>query len=445
MDIVKLFTIPSVLSGMLNSRLLMCQKKRLYSRKFVVFVAELQYSSTIYLPPWIKYLLKMAAMRNYLARRLLCLPTERKYFSPSQKLLLKFYATILVRSWNFSRYQHHIYDPSRLVVTSLSDVRCLSPIGCCWHAGLGKLLVTTAQHIFTIDLMPQPFQFQFQILYHLPGGNNYGIDVAPDGTIVIIGYNANRVFLISPGGVLIANYIIIHNSSSNYSGVSFSHDGAHILCFSRNGIHILRRNGTFLCTVGGEGSRPGFFRGEGQFWKLSRKNQFAISDIENHRIQIVEFDFEIGTMKVLKIFGTNYFFKPLGIVEMGNCFVVFSYEDGCAYVWGGQRYFQVLDRRFCGARFACKLPGGGIAICNKNASVVQIVSENHSIPTGMDCLSRSFHFFEIKKSLTEVADSSVQASVPKTEVADLSVQTDSPTESFFTWISKQFWYFLGYQ
>ena len=445
MENVKLFTIPSVLSGMLNSRLLMCQKKRLYSRKFVVFVAELQSSSTIYPPPWINSLLKMAAMRNYLARRLLCLPTERKYFSPSQKLLLKFYATILVRSWNFSRYQHHIYDPLRLVVTSLSDVRCLSPIGCCWHAGLGKLLVTTAQHIFTIDLMPRPFQFQFQILYHLPCGNNYGIDVAPDGTIVIIGYNANRVFLISPRGVLIANYVINHNSSSNYSGVSFSHDGAHILCFSRIGIYILRRNGTFMSTVGGEGSEEGFFRGEGQIQRLSLKNQFAISDIENHRIQIVEIDFTTGTMKVLKIIGNNYFFKPLGVVAMGNCFITFSHNDGCAYVWDGQRYFKVLDRRFCGARFACKLPGGGIAICNQQTSTIQIINEDYRVPFGLDCLSRSFQFFENKKSLTEVADLSVQALVPKTEVADLSVQTDSPTESFFTCISKQFWYFLGYQ
>ena len=428
MQNVKLFTIPSVLSGMLNSGLVTHPKMGLYSRNFTVFVAELQSARTIYPPPWIKYRLKMVAMRNYLVRRLLRFLTERRYFIPSQRLLLNFYANILARSWNFSRYQHHIYDPSRLVVTPLLDAKCRSPIGCCWHAGLGKLLVTTVQHIITVDLKVQPFQFK--ILYHLPGGNNYGIDVAPDGTIVIIGYNANRVYLISQGGVLIANYVIIHNSPSNYSGVSFSHDGAHIICFSRKGIYILRTSdGSFLCKIGGEGSKEGFFRGEGQIQRLPLKNQFAISDIENHRIQIVEIDFTTGTMKVLKIIGNNYFFKPLGVVAMGNCFITFSHNDGCAYVWDGERYFKVLSRKFCGARFACKLPNGLIAICNQQTSIIQIINEDYRIPYGLDCLNVS---------------PCVQTSKPAIQVADLCVQTDLPTESILTRFIKSIQYFIGY-
>jgi hypothetical protein len=309
---------------------------------------------------------------------------------------------------------------------------------------------------------------QFEVFFKLPGGNNYGIDVADDGTIVLIGYNANRIYLISPQGKLITNHVIVPNSSTNYSGVSFSHDGAHILCFSRNGIHILRRDGTFLCTVGGEGSKPGFFRGEGQIFKLSGKNQFAISDIENNRIQIVEIDFQTGSMKVLNILGTNCFFKPLGIVEMGNCIVAFSHDDGCAYVWDGEINFQVLDGKLVGARFACKLPDGSIAICNKNASVVQFVRENYNVPAGMDCLDVAFREnrkkcltnvvdsgvqtsvpmtnvadsgMQTSVPMTQVVDSGVQTSVPPTQVADSGVQTNSPTESFFT---RLFHYFTGY-
>jgi hypothetical protein len=219
--------------------------------------------------------------------------------------------------------------------------------------------------------------------------------------------------------------VIFPNSFTNYSGVSFSHDGTHILCFSRNGIHILRRDGTFACTVSGEGSKPGFFRGEGQIFKLSEKNKFAISDIENNRIQIVEIDFQTGSMKVLNIIGTNCFFKPLGIVEMGNCIVAFSYDNGCAYVWDGERNFQVLDGKFVGARFACKLPDGRIAICNKTASVVQIIQENYNVPAGMDCLDVAFRENR-KKYLTNVDDSEVQTSVPMTQVADSEVQTSVP-------------------
>jgi hypothetical protein len=195
-----------------------------------------------------------------------------------------------------------------------------------------------------------------------------------------------------------------------------------------------------LCTIGGEGSKPGFFRGEGQIVRLAKANQFAISDIENNRVQIVEFDFEAGTMKVCHIIGTDYFYKPLGIVEMGNCIVAFSHQDGCAYVWDGERYWQVLDKLFCGARFACKIPGGRIAICNKNYSSIQILAEKHSVPAGLDFLDVTFRG-NPKKCLTKVADSGVQTSIPVTQVADSGVQTNSPTKSFF---ERLFQYFSGY-
>lgn len=453
----------SFLSGMLNSGLLTTSQRDKYLKQFREAIALLQSSGDNYLPPWIIDELKMAGMRMFVAGKLLSLPNG-KCFERSSGTCFKYYSRILFRSFNFPRYQYHIYDPSRLYVKS--RIKSNFPLACFWHPGLKKLLVTTQTQILAGEI--NGLNPRFEVFFTLPNGNNYGIDVADDGTIVLIGYYANRIYLISPQGKLIGNHVIFHGSSSTYSGVSFSHDGAHILCFSRNGIYILRRDGTFLCTVGGKGSRPGFLRDEGQIIKLSVKNQFAISDIGNNRIQIVEIDFQTGSMKVLKIFGMNFFFKPLGIVEMGNCIVAFSHEDGCAYLWDGERNIQVLDGQFVGARFACKLPGGGIAVCIKHDSIIQIIKENYSIPSGRDCLGNKSN-----KSLTcvvdsgvqtsvpvtqvadsgvqtsdpptQVADSGVQTSVPMTQVTDSGVQTNSPNESIFERISKIIKYFLGYQ
>lgn len=442
MSIFELLTLLSILSGMLTP-----SQRRLYLKQFAEVLAQLHSGGNIYLPPWIRHQLIMSGMRKYVARRLICLPNG-DFFCRSSRTSFKFYSYILGPSLDFYRYQHHICDPQRLVVNS--TLRCDSPLACCWHPGLRKLLVTTQTHIFMAEITgPNP---RFEVLYSLPGGNNYGIDVANDGTIVLIGYNANRIFLISPRGKLIGNHVIVPNSFTTYSGVSFSHDDTHILCFSRNGIHILRRNGTFLCTVGGEGSKPGFFRGEGQIFPLAKKNQFAISDIENNRIQIVEIDFGAGTMKVLNILGTNFFFKPLGIVEMGNCIVAFSHDDGCAYVSDGERNFQVLDGKFVGVRFACKLPGGCIALCNKNSSEVHIIKENYSVPSGIECLVLVLKE-KSKEGLSRVTDSGVQTSVPMTQVVDSSAQTsvqptqiaDSPIESIFERFFNIVQYFLGYQ
>jgi hypothetical protein len=399
MDIFNLLTIISVLLGMLNSGLLTSSQRTKYLKQFAEAIALLhallQTSGDNYLPPWIRRQLIMAGMQRRVANRLIRL-RNGEFLSRDSRHSFKFFSIILFPFLNFSRYRHHIGDPLRLFVNS--TWRCNSaPVACCWHPGLGKLLVTTQTHILDYDICG--LNPRFDVFFTLPYGNNYGIDVAADGTIVLIGYNANRIYLISPQGELIGNHVIFPNSNGPYSGVSFSHDGTHILCFSRNGIHILRRDGTFLCTVGGKGSRPGFFRDEGQIIKLSGKNQFAISDIGNNRIQIVEIDFQTGRMKVLNILGTNFFFKPLGIVEMGNCIVAFSHDDGCAYVWDGERNIQVLDGKFVGARFACKLPDGRIALCNKHDSVVNFVKENYRVPSGMDCLDVKFRE-KRKKCLT---------------------------------------------
>jgi hypothetical protein len=419
MTILKLLTILNILWAMLNSGMLTSSQRQKYLKQFVEALALLHSGGNIYLPPWIRRQLVMNGMRKYLVRRLMCHPDFDMELRRRSNYCFKSYSGIMFTSLNFLRYSHTIFDPSRLDVKL--KINAKSPLACCWHLGIGKLLVTTQTHILAGDITG--VNPRFTKFYKVPLGNNYGIDVAPDGTIVLIGYNANLIYLISPQGKLIASHVIFHGTSTTYSGVSFSHDGTHILCFSRKGIHILRRDGTFLCTVGGEGSRPGFFRGEGQIGKLAWRNRFAISDIENNRIQIVEIDFQSRTMKVLKIIGTNFFYKPLGLVEMGNCILAFSHDDGCAYVWDGERTIQILDRRFVGVRFACKLPNGSIAICNKQTSDVSIIQENTGVPSGINCLDLRLRNKSNKKSLTCVADSGVQTSVLVTQVSDSAVKT----------------------
>ena len=113
-----------------------------------------------------------------------------------------------------------------------------------------------------------------------------------------------------------------------------------------------------------------------------------------------------------------------------------------------------MDTLFYGARFACKMPGGQVAICNKHNSSIQILAEKHNVPAGLNCLGLNFRG-KPKKSLpnvadsgmqtsvppTQVADFGVQTSVPMTQVTDLGVQTNSPNESFLTRLVNCF---LGY-
>jgi DNA-binding beta-propeller fold protein YncE len=279
-------------------------------------------------------------------------------------------------------------------MNSFTDKICQRPIACCWHPGRNLLLVTTFDAVFTVNVGSGPFskhQPKFKILCKTPFGNNYGIDVSTDGLIVVIGYNSNRVCLNESNGTLVGVYEIANalvqqqllprNDALHYSGVSFSHDGRYILCFSNKGIQVIDRSGNFICTFGSFGAKPGFFRGEGQIVRLSGKNRFAISDVGNNRIQIVEIDWEQLTLKLLSIIGNNCFIDPIGIVPMENCIVIFSHSQQMFYVYKTSgEVIEVPTQLMPGTRFACSLPDGSIVIVNQSHSLVTLIQENPNIP-----------------------------------------------------------------
>ncbi len=356
--------------------------------QFSVLYSEFSKCSGIYLPSAIAKRIPMSGMTGFLIGRFLHSDKIRMHRRESTRHK----SIILNSSVDFLKFVNFIHDPLRFSMNSFTDKRCQRPIACCWHPGINRLLVTTADTVFTVFIGPlSPGQRRFQILCKMHLTNNYGIDVSTDGLIVVIGYNSNRIYLIESNGkehgvyeivnALVQQQLLPRNDDLNYSGVSFSHDGRYILCFSNKGIQVIDRSGKFICTFGSFGAKPGFFRSEGQIVRLSRKNQFAISDIGNNRVQIVEIDWEQLTLNCLTIIGNNCLIDPLGIVLMGNCIVTFSYSQQMFYVYKTSgEVIEVPTQLMPGTRIACSLPDGRIVIVNQSHSLVTLIQENLNIP-----------------------------------------------------------------
>lgn len=358
--------------------------------QFSLIYREFCKCSGIYLPSAIAKRIPMSGMTGFLIRRLLDSDKMNRY----RREITRFNVRIINSSFNFFKFVNFIHDPLRFSMNSFTDKICQRPIACCWHPGRNLLLVTTFDAVFTVNVGSGPFskhQPKFKILCKTPFGNNYGIDVSTDGLIVVIGYNSNRVCLNESNGTLVGVYEIANalvqqqllprNDALHYSGVSFSHDGRYILCFSNKGIQVIDRSGNFICTFGSFGAKPGFFRGEGQIVRLSGKNRFAISDVGNNRIQIVEIDWEQLTLKLLSIIGNNCFIDPIGIVPMENCIVIFSHSQQMFYVYKTSgEVIEVPTQLMPGTRFACSLPDGSIVIVNQSHSLVTLIQENPNIP-----------------------------------------------------------------
>ena len=176
--------------------------------------------------------------------------------------------------------------------------------------------------------------------------------------------------------------LLPRNGPLHYSGVCFSHDGQYILCFSNKGIQVIDRSGNFICTFGSFGAKPGFVRTEGQIVRLSEEGQFAISDVGNNRVQIVEINWRQLTWKVLKILGNNCFIDPLGIVAMGNCFLTFSFSEQMIYINKiSGKVIEIPMQLMPGTRIACYLPDHRkIAIVNQKYSTLILVEEDEKKP-----------------------------------------------------------------
>ena len=283
----------TILKGLQFISELSPSERRRFMHQFSLLYRESHEHSDVCLRPEIAKRLCMPGMTSMLIRRLV----------PNSAHLKR---RILTSSCDFSKYATYMHDPSRLIYNTLTDRSCNAPIGCCWDSFGNRLLVTTADSVFGVSIdQVASANGHFQRLFNMPHSNFYGIDVSSrNGQIVIIEYGRNQLHLLNSDGSLIGTYVVMPNMQQTVlcSGVCFSHCGQYILCFSNFGIQMLTIGGAFVCTLGGFGAKPGFFRSEGQIIRLSQKNKFAISDIGNNRVQIIEIDFELQNYTVEQIF-----------------------------------------------------------------------------------------------------------------------------------------------
>jgi len=357
-----------------------------FMHQFSMLYRESNEHSNVCLRPEIAKKLRMHGMTLMLIRRLV----HGHNFGRQSKHIK---CRILTSSCDFSKYQWFLHDPSRFLYKTITNKSCHAPIGCCWDSFRNRLLVTTADSVFIVSIdIPAPANGRFHRLFHMPNSNFYGVDVSSrNGHIVIIEYGKNHLHLLNSDGNLIGTYVVMPNMQQTIlcSGVCFSHCGQYILCFTNFGIQVVTIGGEFICTLGGFGARPGLFRSEGQIIRLSKNNQFAITDIGNNRVQIVEIDFKSFIFNVVQIIGNNCFIDPLGIVPMSNCLIVFSHTQRTIYVVDSSgEILEVPTRLAEKTRFACIVPDGRIVVINQFYSWVTVMSEVHTDPIGASLLPK---------------------------------------------------------
>lgn len=187
-----------------------------------------------------------------------------------------------------------------------------------------------------------------------------GIDVAKDGTIVTV---------MSP-----ENHPLIH--TLRHSCVIFTYNQRHILCVSNVfGLNALSITGQSQLTFGKTGSKPGEFRGPTQIVRLLGKNQYALSDSGNQRVQVLEINVAAGTMNVISIIGNNFFSIPTAIVSCQNCLIVMSKDEGFAYFCQGDKKIEMFGGVFEYAQLACRLPNGSFAVVRRRDGMNPASSE----------------------------------------------------------------------
>jgi hypothetical protein len=297
--------------------------------------------------------------------------------------MLPFYRHILVKATDFSRFRGILWNLQAITRSHIRLNEMRGPNGCCWHHGLGCLLVTNRNQILAIRLdNPQQisvFSVFFTYEDYIP---LMGIDVAKDGTIVAILNSMNLVIFISQTGDLIAkhsvmspeNHPLIH--TLRHSCVIFTHDQRDILCVSNVfGLHALSTKGKSPRTFGKTGSKPGDFRGPTQIVRLPGNNQYALSDSGNQRVQVLDINVAAGTMNVVSIFGNNFFSIPTAIVSCQNCLIVMSKDAGFAYFCQNKKMVEMFGGVFEFAQSACRLPNGSFAVVRRRDGMNPASSE----------------------------------------------------------------------
>jgi hypothetical protein len=271
----------------------------------------------------------------------------------------------------------------------------------------------------------------------------YGIDIADDGTIAVVGYKNMTLYLVSQQGIEILRFGIGSpwmnlNILLSISGVCWTHDFEALIFFTNDGLIAMKRMGEYICQFGTKGSQPGSFREEGQIQRLPDLGYFLITDCDNNRAQIVKIDLERQTLEVIRIVGYEDMFRPLGSAIFKNCIVMTSIRDNCLYFNDGSKITkQVLDNMFGSPRFAISLRGGIVVVVDTGNKRVLFLGENlRELVLKETCLPGIFLDGTGSQPRIQNTNGGAAAMPQTTAVSDASAQSE-PFEEKISTVSTQ--------
>ena len=271
----------------------------------------------------------------------------------------------------------------------------------------------------------------------IQGTTFYGLDVADDGTLAVIGYSNMKLFLFSQQANEILNVRIGSPQHHHFfsSGVCWTHNFQALICFTNEGLIAMKRTGEFICQLGTKGSQSGSFRGEGKIDRLPKFGHFLVpkfghflvTDSDNNRVQIIEINLEKQQLIVIRVFGYGEMFTPLGSAIFGNCILTSGHGDSCLYntnCFGRTRQF--FDGVLGCPRFVMSLPGGIFIVADTGNGRILCMSEDRFSPVSSEtCLPGiplDDTFFRIPIQIENVGAANMPQTVDVSAVSTVSTQ-----------------------
>ena len=350
--------------------------KSVFARLFRLIV--MNYDS-IYAPPWCFRMLQMCGMVGFLGSKLLCQALHPKIRA---QLLRKLFR----RGFSLELYVNYIRDPSRMQIFQRVHIGGIfqRPYALTFYHGC--LFVTVNDKIYKIDTS-NPI-LSLILFKRIQDTTFYGLDVADDGTLAVIGYSNMKLYLFSQRANEILNVRI--GSPQHHqllsSGVCWTHNFQALICFTNEGLIAMKRTGEFICQLGTKGSQHGSFRGEGDIKRLPK--HFLVTDSDNNRVQIIEINLEKQQLIVIGVFGYGEMFRPLSSAIFGNCILTSGHGDSCLYntnCFGRTRQF--FDGMLGSPRFVMSLPGGIFIVADTGNAQILFMSEDRFSPVSSEtCL-----------------------------------------------------------
>ena len=366
-----------IASGMHHSGILHNADAIMYSG---IFAKRYRYFTTLYTfiqaPPWCFRMLQMCGMVGFLNAKLLRHPRlHNQALHP--KLRAQLLRKLFRRGFNLEPYVNYIRDPSRMQIFRDIHIGGIlqRPYDMTFYHGC--FFVTAGELIYKIDTSnPRLSLIQFT---RIQNSTLYGLDVADDGTLAMVGYSNMRLYLFSQQAEEILDVRI--GSPQHHqllsSGVCWTHDFRAVICFTSKGLIAMKRTGEFICQLGTKGSQPGSFRGEGQIQRLPEPGHFLVTDSDNNRVQIVKISLETQLITVIRVFGYGEMFRPLGSANFGNCILTSGHGDNCLYFTDSSgRTRQFFDGVLGSPRFVMSLPGGIFVVADTGNGRISFMSEN---------------------------------------------------------------------